>query len=165
MRRGSAATVLQAARALFEGAPPSLELLARATGRQEAYLARIAGKEGWREAPAASQEDPETLERRLVALSDQLVGDLEAAGAEGRASGTYDKARIDALSTMLRMVEKLGEMTRLPERAAEKQKRSDAELAAALALVDARILELACELAGTMGGGQAERGDSASDPV
>jgi len=165
MRYGSAATARRAQRALFEGAPVSLGLLAQACRLSETHLATLARREGWRKADEAPQEDTEALERRLVVLSDQLVSDLEAAGAEGRAAGAYDKHRIDALSTMLRMVEKLGEMTRLPERAAEKQKKSDAELAAALSLIDARIVELACELAATMGGEDAERGSGATNPV
>ena len=134
----------------------SFEVLAQISGRTEAYLARLARKEGWREPASAFEADPEAFEGRLVALSDRLVGDLEAASAEGRAAGAYDKGRIDALSAMLKMVEKLGEMARVPERAAEKQKKSDAELAAALSLIDARIVELASELAACMGRGEPE---------
>ncbi|WP_173931129.1 hypothetical protein [Chelativorans sp. Marseille-P2723] len=150
MSLSSAAAKLQAARALLEGAPVSIDLLAQLMGRSEKYLKERALREGWRDAGSSAAE-PEALEKRLVVLSDQLVGDLEAAGAEGRSTGSYDKSRIDALSVMLRMVEKLSEMIRVPERAAEKQKRSDAELAAALALIDARIVEIACELAASLG--------------
>ncbi|MFC6487537.1 hypothetical protein [Nitratireductor sp. GCM10026969] len=160
---GSAAGVLTPVRALYEGAPASLDLLARISGRTEAYLERRAREEGWRAPEEFSLSDPEALERRLMALSDRLVGDLEAASAEGRAAGGYDKARIDALSAMLRMVEKLGEMTRVPERAAEKKKKNDAELAAALALIDARIVELACELAASLGGGEPQGEAGAPD--
>jgi len=144
-------------RSLFEGAPASFELLARVSGRTEAYIARLARKEGWREPASALESDPEALEGRLMALSDRLVSDLEAASTEGRAAGAYDKGRIDALSAMLKMVEKLGEMARVPERAAEKQKKNDAQLAAALSLIDARIVELACELAASMGRKEPER--------
>lgn len=150
----SAAGVLKAARALYEGAPASLEMLARVSGRTQGYLDRVAQKECWRVSDERSVLDHDTLETRLVALSDRLVSDLETASEEGRIAGSYDKGRIDALSSMLRMVEKLGDMTRLPERAAEKKKKSDAELAAALALIDARIVELACELAGALGSGE-----------
>ncbi|WEX07740.1 hypothetical protein [Chelativorans sp. AA-79] len=161
MRYGSAAAQRTAMRALFEGAPATLDLLARAGGRTEAFLVRVAREEGWKE--PAFDVDPEALEKRLVTLSDRLVGDLEAASAEGRAAGSYDKHRIDALAAMLKMVEKLGEMTRLPERAAERQNRSDADLAAALSLIDARIVELACALAASMGGGEADGGGGAAD--
>lgn len=156
MRYISAAAALRAVRALYEGAPADLALLARACGRSRAYLERVAKTEGWLR--PALDGDSEALERRLLALSDRLVADLEAASAEGRAAGSYDKGRIDALSAMLRMVEKVGEMARVPERAAEKQKKSDEELAAAYALIDARIVELACELAAAMGGGTADAG-------
>ncbi len=153
----------------MEGGRLTFALLADLTGRSENHWRGVARAEGWRIAEAGGSDekapeppaetDPEALETRLVALSDELVSELEAAVGEGRASGSYDKGRIDALSAMLRMVEKIGEMTRVPERAAERQKKSDEELAAALALIDARIVELACELAATMGCGEADPAD------
>lgn len=157
-RHVPAAVVNEATRELFEGAPATLERLGRATGRSTDFLARKAKREGWRAPEDSASLDPEELETRLMALSDTLVGDLEAASSEGRATGAYDKGKVDALSAMLRMVEKLGEMTRVPERSAEKQKRNDAELAAAFALIDARIVELACELAASLGGRDPEPG-------
>ncbi len=145
------------------------EDLAELTGRSAKHWLNVARVEGWRMANAErpdekapeppAETDPEALETRLLALSDELVSELEVAVGEGRASGSYDKGRIDALSAMLRMVEKIGEMTRVPERAAERQKKSDEELAATLALIDARIVELACELAATMGCGEPDPTD------
>ncbi|MCT7373435.1 hypothetical protein [Chelativorans salis] len=163
--------VRRRARKVMESGRVTPDDLADLTGRSVKHWLDVARVEGWRMANAErppdekapespAETDPEALEKRLVALSDELVSELEAAVGEGRASGTYDKGRIDALSAMLRMVEKIGEMTRVPERAAERQKKSDEELAAALALVDARIVELACELAATMGGGEVEPTDS-----
>ena len=153
-----AAVVRRAARAVFEGAPVTFALLARLTGRTAGHFRQVAREEGWR---APSDTDAQGLERRLLALSDRLVQDLEAASAEASATGCYDKQKIDALSATLRMVEKLGEMARVPERAADNQKKSDEELAEALALIDARIVELACELAASMGGGEADAGPGA----
>lgn len=154
MRGRSSAVATRAMRALLEGEPASFALVAEAAGRTEKYLRQLAKKEGWRVVNA--EASAEMMERRRVALSDSLMGELEAEFTQGRATGKYDKSRIDALSSMLRMIEKLGEMVRVPERAAQEQNRSDAELAAALALIDARIMELACELAATMGGTDAE---------
>jgi len=150
MRGRSAAAATRAMRALLEGEPASFALVAEAAGRTEKYLRRLAKKEGWRVVDA--ETSPEMMERRRVALSDCLMEELEAEFAHGRAAGKYDKNRIDALSSMLRMIEKLGEMVPVPGRAAQEQNKSDAELAAALTLIDARIVELACELAAAMGG-------------
>lgn len=138
-----------ALRALFEGAPVNFDLLARASGRSIRGVRAQAKREGW-DATAAGG-DPEVLERRLAVLSNRLVGELEEISAEGsRADGRYDKARIDALSAMLRMVEKIGETARVSERAAEKQNRTDEEMAAALRHINDRIIELARELAAQM---------------
>jgi hypothetical protein len=149
-----------AVRELLEGAPATLDLLSRACGRSRRSLTRAAEKAGW-SGDLDGVMDPEALDQRLAALSSRLVRAIEAAVAEAQATGIYDKGRIDGLSAMLRIAEKLGEMNRLPERAAEKQKRSDADLAAALALIDARIVELACELAASLGGGQSDGEGSA----
>lgn len=163
MRGRSAAAATKAMRALLEGEPASFALVAEAAGRTEKYLRQLAKKEGWRVVNA--EANPMMMERRRVTLSDSLLGEMEAEFTQGRASGKYDKSRIDALSSMLRMIEKLGGMVRVPERAAQEQNRSDAELAAALALIDARIMELACELAAALGGAGAEQaGTGVSDP-
>ncbi|MCR4265343.1 hypothetical protein [Nitratireductor sp. ZSWI3] len=136
---------LAALRALFEGAPATLELLAQATRRSPAALRKIAAAGAWR-APETAVSAA-AMERRLLLLSDRLVGELERASAEGERTGIYDKARIDALSSMLRMIERIGETTRGPERASEEQTRSDEEMAAALERIDTRILGLARDLA------------------
>lgn len=142
----TASVALAMLRALYEGAPATLDVLALAARRSEARLRAIAKKEAWR-APdlAASAAD---LEKRLTLLSDRLIGELEKASREGEQMGAYDKARLDALSAMLRMVEKIGETARGPQSAREEQTRSDEEMAAALERIDARIFELAEDLAG-----------------
>lgn len=135
---------LAALRALFEGAPVTLALLARAARRSEASLRKLSARQGWTPPRQMGGAD---MDRRLMQLSDRLIGELEKAGSEGERSGVYDKARIDALSAMLRMVEKIGETARGPERAREEQTKSDEEMAAALERIDGHILGLARELA------------------
>lgn len=144
----SASIALAALRALYEGAPATFDMLALAAGRSEARLRATADREGWRTPePAAHAADPEA---RLSLLSDRVIGELEKVSREGEETGAYDKVRLDALAAMLRMVEKIGEMGRGPQSAREEQMRSDEEMAAALARIDARILELAEDLAGRL---------------
>lgn len=154
-------------RALYEGAPPTIETLALVSHRSPRLLAKVARQQGWGVAgiqaagPPGEPVDPGALERRLTVLADRLVRDLEAVSAAGEEAGGYDKARIDALSAMLRMVEKIGEITRGPERAKENQIKSDAEMAAALERINNRIVELATELAGQMVAGEHQAGTGA----
>lgn len=137
-------------RAMFEGTPLTVETIAKITARSEARLRKLAEREGWGEVRKAGSR--KALERRLLVLSDRLVGELEAIGAEGTGqAGVFDKQRIDALAAMLKMVEKIGEITRGPERAKENQIETDADMAAALAHIDARVYELALDLAARMG--------------
>ena len=169
LRYVPSARVHRSAREAMESGRMTLEILADLTGRSVKHWREVARVERWRipdaegdggtDAAQPSGTDPQALEERLVALSDELVSELETAVGMGRASGTYDKGTIDTLSAMLRMVEKLSEMAHVPERAAERQNRSDAELAAALALINARIVELACELAASLTGAGPEGGD------
>lgn len=153
---------LAALRALYEGAAPQIGLLARAARRSEAGLRRLAERQGWH--PAGQGGEGSDLQRRLLVLSDRLVGELERASEEGARHGAYDKGRIDALSAMLRMVEKISEKARGSERAREDQTASDEEMAAALERIDARIRALARELAGSLGAGGGE-GMGAAQPA
>jgi len=150
----------EALRALYEGAPVTFDMLARVSGRTVRGIAAQAKREGW--GANAASESPEMLERRLAVLSNRLVSELEAISAEGsRAGGQYDKARIDAVSAMLRMVEKIGEAAHLFKRAEEKQNRTDEEMAAALQRINDRIVELARELADQMVRGKHQEGAGA----
>lgn len=146
---GGSVVAHAALRALNEGAPATLELLAEATGRSVAALRKQAVREGWCGADdAVARIDPATLDDRLLVLADRLVRRLEAISADGEREGrTYDKAAIDALTSMMRMVEKIGEMTRGAERAKEKQTASDADMASLFKRIDDRIVELAAQLA------------------
>ncbi|WP_265515662.1 hypothetical protein [Nitratireductor luteus] len=151
---------LRAVRATFEGAEPSLELLAEATQRSLASLQRQAERDGWN---GDGPVDAGALEGRLLRLSDTLVREFEKLSRAGKAAGRFDKGRIDALNSMLRMIEKIGDMTRLPQRAADRQIKSDAEMAAALKAIDQRILMLARELASCLDDGELVAGTDGKD--
>jgi hypothetical protein len=71
----------EATRALYEGATPSFEQLAAATGRLAATIARRADREGWRD---GSLTDRATQNVRLAKLVDRLIHEIEALGL-GRA--------------------------------------------------------------------------------
>ena len=164
MASGKAAEVQAAARALFEGAPADLELISQLSGKTVAHFARIAKRDGWR-SREIGPDSLAALENRLAALATGMVDEMERLGFSAL-SGQYDKQRIDALSALLKIVERLDEFVRgswHSGHSAEKEKKDDAELATALALVDARIVELACELAAAMGGKPSLAGDGGAN--
>ncbi|MBX3575862.1 MAG: hypothetical protein KF723_01540 [Rhizobiaceae bacterium] len=80
----------------------------------------------------------EQLARIGTLLSRQASRILATAEASG---GVLTKAQIEALSALIRLTEKFE--TLAAERAADKQTRSDAEIAGLLQRVDERIVELA----------------------
>lgn len=162
MALGEAAAVKAAARALMEGAPPSFFMISQLSGRTAGYFEKIAAREGWRlpDTKDAGEKDG-SLEERLEALASGMVREMEQLSLSAL-DGQYDKQRIDALGSMLKIVERLEDMVRTTRHSAEKETRTDAELAAALALVDARIIELAYELASTMGEKEALEGDGSA---
>lgn len=147
-----------ALRALHEGAAASLDLLADASGRSPAALRKRAAAEGWRDADAAMRLCGQ--ERRLRALLDQQIGKAEAAGMEEQGSATADKARMDAISAVMRTLEKIGEITRGDGGAKENQTRRDEDMAGILRRIDERIAELAIGYARQLGGGASEPGGS-----
>jgi len=167
MASGKAAEVVAAARALFEGAPADLELISQLSGKTVAHFARIAKRDGWR-SREIGPDSLAMLENRLAALATGMVDEMEKLGFSAL-SGHYDKQRIDALNALLKIIERLDEFVRGSWHAgrsghsAEKEKKDDAELATALALVDARIVELACELAAAMGGKPSFAGDGGTN--
>ncbi len=135
-----------ALRALFEGAPVDLELLALAAGLRHSTLQKMARRESWVWGEMGAK-GAVTLQSRLRQLSVSVVGQLEEASLASLTDGHYDKARLEALGLMLRSIEKLGELTQTPEHAADEQMKSDAEMAAAIGKINQRIIELARELA------------------
>ena len=145
-----------AVRALYEGAAASLELLADATGRSAASMRNRAEKEGWRDGNGAARLSRQ--ERRLHALLDQQIGKAEAAGAHEEGTASADKARMDAISAVMRTLEKIGEITRSDSGAKENQTRKDEDIADILKRIDERIVELAMGIARGLGGGPSQPG-------
>jgi non-ribosomal peptide synthetase component F len=145
-----------ALRALHEGAAASLDLLANATGRSVASMNRRAEQEAWRDAEAAAQLSNQEL--RLRILLDQQITKAEAANADDEGSASADKARMDAISAVMRTLEKIGEITRSDTSAKENQTRRDANMATVLRRIDERIVELAIGYAKQLGNRTCEPG-------
>ncbi|KQZ12950.1 hypothetical protein ASD44_01855 [Mesorhizobium sp. Root554] len=134
-----------AIRALFEGAALTPENLSEASGYKLATVRRVARQQGWRSgfaARLASGELPDQ-EARLRLLLDGAISRAEAAEREGRS----DKTLIDAISAIMRTLEKIGEITRGESSAKENQIKRDADMADALRRIDERIVELARDYA------------------
>lgn len=158
-----AGAVIMAARSLMEGAPADFELLALMTGRTAGYFERIAKRDGWR-IRESSLESQASLQRRLAALITSMVEEIERLGFSAL-GGQYDKPRLDALTALLKIVERLDGAVRGPWYSVEKEQEDNEALATALALVDARIVELARELAATMGGETHDAGGGGARPA
>ncbi len=141
-----------ALRALVEESGAGYGLLASAVGLKETSIATRARREGWK--PARSGEGAAAPLRRAI---DAAVAELEAVSAtSGSDTPSLDRSRIETVLAMLKTVEKLGEMTGVDPRPQDPQTRSDADIAAALRRIDERIVELALEAAGRMGGAGGE---------
>ncbi|MBN9066210.1 MAG: hypothetical protein ACTHJQ_20760 [Rhizobiaceae bacterium] len=129
-----------ALRALAEGAEPTLALLADASQRSLNGLVRRAAKEGWKIGCAP----PANIAERVRSTAALLIDRLEAAGREALANGgRIDKTEIDGLVSIIRGLERIGDLVRPEEAARENQIRSDEELAALLGRINERIVELA----------------------
>jgi hypothetical protein len=104
--------------------------------------------------PAQPARPVRPARKRRADLSAAVAGQIEAILADAEA-GRLDKARIDAVLSMIRMN---AEAERLaPEKKKKKTMRSDDQLAATLRRIDERIVELALGLAERLG---AARGPS-----
>lgn len=91
------------------------------------------------------------------AVESFLMSEVEGIVADAR-SGRIDKTRIEAVLSMIRVVERTEQFRRAPKGdEANEKTRSDDELAGLLALVDARIVELARCHAERLGRGEPER--------
>jgi hypothetical protein len=152
--------------------------IAAVAGVHERTLTRRAVKEGWERRPlptrpgkdagsalfspdelvaeGASADLPEvgqemSLEdarKRLAEVMPRLLGKAVVLAERG----VLDKARIDALLSMGRLLEQSEAVVQAS--AAEQQKRSDDELAAMLERIDERIIELAQAYAERLGGAE-----------
>jgi len=137
-----------ALRALAEGAEPTLALLADASQRSLDGLVKRAAKEGWKigRLPSAS------LAEKVRATAAVLIERLEAAGREALANGgRIDKTEIDGLVSIIRGLDRIGDIVRPEEAVRENQTGSDEELAALLGRINERIVELARAFAADMG--------------
>lgn len=156
-----------ALRALREGEPPTFPLLALACDINVATVRERASLEGWKKQPfrssrarrdwpgrgaaafgdGAGEAMPAGWQamqpgERLHWLNDfvsRQLGQIAASAESG--GGTLDKARVDALWSMIRMVERSGSLAR--DSGSSNETDDDAELAAKLRLLDDRIVELA----------------------
>ncbi len=90
----------------------------------------------------------EDVRQRFADVLPRLLGKIIALAERG----VLDKARIDALISMGRILERSEAFAE--ERAEDKQKRSDDELAAMLERIDDRIIELAQAHAEGLGSGE-----------
>ncbi|MEW9806817.1 hypothetical protein ABUE31_12570 [Mesorhizobium sp. ZMM04-5] len=145
--------VWRARRALIEGARPTIELVAQASGCSGRNLAAIAEREGWRLDRAPEDE----IGAKVRAVAGMLLERVEAAGRSVLENGgNINKSEIDALSQLIRSLNGLiglGGDARSQQIAREKQIRRDEDRAAILMRVNERIVELAQELAGKMAEG------------
>lgn len=143
VRRGPLSRT-RAIRALAEGAKPTLDLIADATGRALAGLRREAERDGW----ALDRVPPEDFAQRIRPILANLVAKAEAlARRAAEEGGKIDRAEIDGVLAMVRALEKIAEFARPEEAAREKQIRRDEDLAAVLQRLNERIIHLARELA------------------
>jgi hypothetical protein len=178
------AAQVEAVRSLYEGRPATSVRLAAATTVHERTIRRHAAAEGWKRqrfakrkagggeaSPAVPSQDEDGAEAASAGLP-EIGEDVRLEDIRQRLAdvlprqlaqivtlaerGIVDKGRIDALLSMGRILERseaLGE-----ERAADKQKRSDDELAAMLERIDERIIELAQAYAERLGGSEHPEG-------
>lgn len=186
----------------YEGGTPSFPKLAAASGIHITWIKEYAATHNWKkrsngrpklpkssaEVPAVAGVDAEDYaavdaqaapEVRLKRVMDAMLREVEAIGIAARRQGLMpDKARIDAVWSMVRMLEKVEEFAR--ERAGGIQAKRDEEMGDVLARIDGRIEELARayaeELVRASGGemdgahmqkldgGEPERGGGAADP-
>jgi hypothetical protein len=138
----------RALRALAEGAKPTLDILADASGRSLRMLRYDAEREGW-DLERAPQED---VAARVRAIAANLLSTVEALASDAMENGgRIDKADLDGIVATIRGLEKIGEIMRPEDAAKENQVRQDEDLATVLERVNERIIELAQELAAQLG--------------
>ena len=142
----------RALRALAEGARPTLELLADASGRSPRTLALEAERDGW----ALDRAPQEDVAERVRIIAGMLLERVEAVGrAALEEGGKINKAEIDGIIALIKGLDKIDEIMRPEEAAKEKQVRRDENLANVLQRINARIVELAKAFAAQL---DAERG-------
>jgi hypothetical protein len=160
----------EALRALREGQTPTFPRLAAAADLNPTTIRERALRDNWPkrrfprsgsnvsqiavlEAGAEAVDLPEGMSledvrKRLAEVMPRLLGKAVVLAERG----VLDKARIDALLSMGRLLEQSEAVVQAS--AAEQQKRSDDELAAMLERIDERIIELAQAYAERLGGAE-----------
>lgn len=176
-----------ALRALREGEPPIYARLAAASGIHITTIKVQARIEGWEgvvkvgrprkgETGKTDEEAADeaeillstpaaegTAEERLARVSDMLLREVETIGLLAQARGKMpDKARIDAVGAMIRLLEKVEEFARAKGGAGEKNR--DGEVADVLQRIDGRIEELARAYAKELVAEQRFGAGSGADP-
>ncbi|MHA6685158.1 hypothetical protein [Mesorhizobium sp. A556] len=106
--------------------------------------------EGWVDVEEAMQLSRQEL--RLRILLDHSITKAEATSDAVDGSAAADKARMEAISVVMRTLEKIGEIARNDTSAKENQTRRDADMANVLRRIDERIVELAIGYARKLGG-------------
>lgn len=164
----------EALRALREGMPATYARLATAAGLHEVTLRRKGASEGWPKVDLTKagagdvvalgerpllplDEDGASPADQASALASVLAAQLDGVLAAAR-EGRIDKARIDAVLAMIRLVERAGSLTRESGQGTEEsraagnqeQTRSDEQLADIYSRIDARIDALARHYAARM---------------
>ena len=147
-----------AARALAEGMPVTLPILASVAGLAVATVAKHARREGW---VLAAGGQGLSYAGRIEGLAGRLIAEMEAIERDAEGAG-YDKGRIDAVAALTRALEKLGEFTQSGHHRREAAQSTDAEIADALRRMDERIVELAREYAAELVAGQSDAAPAAA---
>ena len=130
-----------AIRFAYEKAGLDFEQLALLTGWSVRSIQRRAAREKW--VPQGVTERGLDLKARLAKLADCLIGQLEVLDAGEGQPFMLNKAQIDMILALTRMIEKMGEITGNDDSARENQTKRDADMAGALKRIDQRIVELA----------------------
>lgn len=135
----------RAQRLLVEKHGISFELIADATGRSVMALRRQAQDNEWK----LSGEDDNSIER-LRRASISLARRVEAVLRVSDDGEALDKAEMDALNSAARVTEKLIEILTPDELVRDNAARQNEDLADVLDRINARIVELAGEIAADM---------------
>ncbi len=150
MGAGKAEAAWAARRALVEGASPTMERVALASGVNPRTLGDRATKEKW----LVPQEARLTRIERIARVHDRLLERVEREQLQDRTSEVpLDKTGMAELAATARILAKISEITRDEDGAKEKQLERDADIAAILDRLDRQIVDLARHLAAEMAGG------------
>jgi hypothetical protein len=145
-----------ALRQLHEGAAPNVERLAHAAGKSALWLQRLVNREKWEGVP-----EPKAMARRLAVLSRRIIALLD----EPDDDVLLGKSRIDAITALLRAVDRLKLILDEMEPQHVPSTPSEASIIDAFSAIDQRIEQLAHAYAERLVKEQTEAGLGArSDP-